>query len=146
MKWNLFWQNLDPSVYDWCFWRMRMALSAGGEHSPLCVCLSQLYLKILNIHVPSHRKTGGKFCAGGSCRLPSYRIYIWDKKKSNNKAYLKVPGALISKFLCSADISNPFSWGEDKESIPPNVTKAGWTPANVNIGLSQIRGSCLRWT
>lgn len=65
-------------------------------------------------------------------------------KKSNNKAYSKVLGALLSKFLCSADISNPFSWGEGKERIPPNVTKAGSTPADVNIGLSQIPGSCLR--
>lgn len=70
-------------------------------------------------------KQEGNFVQVGlaDCHLIGF-IYE-TKKKSNNKAYSKVPGALISKFLCSADISNPFSWGEDKESIPPNVTKAG---------------------
>lgn len=118
-----------------------MALSTGGSQTILPVPLT-CTLKSLSRHSPSHRNVGGKFCAGGFFPVALLQdFYMKQKKNPKNKAYLKVFGVLFHILFmlcfCFADTRSPFSWGEDKEGIPPNIIKTGPTLVSVILSCSQ---------
>lgn len=141
MKLNIFWKKNLP----WCI-ELVLLLENGTVSRRSTVhfdCASHLHVKKPEQTHTFLQKMGGKFCAGGFCLLPHYRISTWNKKNFQiyNKAYLKVRGVLLHVLFmlhfCFADTRSPFSWGEDKEGIPPNVTKTGPTLVNVNLSCSQ---------
>lgn len=112
------------------------------EHSPLWLCLSLACQKAwADICFPTE-KWEGNFVQVGFAYWPIIGFLRETKKiQTYNKAYLKICGVLLHVLFmlhfCFADTKSPFSWGEDKEGIPPNTIKTGPILVHVNLSCSQ---------